>query len=176
MGSYLRQLTRIHKVIFQQVKGATADRDAEIPYHLLTIRPGDQVYLKVIKRRWDQPRREGPYTVILTTTTAVKVAGKGAWFNLSSCIKAPQPEPGASQENRVTEEGAGQAAPRVTSQPHEGDGVTSPQGIRISQRLAARHSCSDSNNRDTPPDHQELLCSGGGLYQLRVNWCRQKPS
>ncbi|CAI5657156.1 unnamed protein product [Oreochromis niloticus] len=76
MGSYLRQLTRIHKVIFQQVKGATADRDAEIPDHLLTIRPGDQVYLKVIKRRWDQPRREGPYTVILATPTAVKVADK----------------------------------------------------------------------------------------------------
>ena len=26
--------------------------------------PGDQVYLKVFRRKWHEPRREGPYTAV----------------------------------------------------------------------------------------------------------------
>ena len=56
LTNYLRHLTQIHKVIFQQVKSATKDRDADIPDTQQRIIPGDWVYVKVFKRKWDQPR------------------------------------------------------------------------------------------------------------------------
>ncbi|KAI1887946.1 hypothetical protein AGOR_G00179980 [Albula goreensis] len=58
-----------------EVKGATVDRADEIPEDLQKVTPGDWVYVKVFKRQWNEPRREGPYKVVLTTPIAVKVQG-----------------------------------------------------------------------------------------------------
>ncbi|KAL7375671.1 hypothetical protein ABVT39_021868 [Epinephelus coioides] len=58
MFDYLRSLTHIHRAISQQVKGTTEDRRVEIPEDLQRILPGEWVYVKVFKRKWDQPRRE----------------------------------------------------------------------------------------------------------------------
>ncbi|KAM3609626.1 uncharacterized protein V6R79_017931 [Siganus canaliculatus] len=76
LASYVQQLTQIHRTVFQQVKGATEDRAASIPEPLQQVSPGDWVYVKVFKRKWNQPRREGPFKVILATPTAVKVEDK----------------------------------------------------------------------------------------------------
>ncbi|MDG2555475.1 hypothetical protein P7M41_26125, partial [Vibrio parahaemolyticus] len=92
MFEYLQSLTRIHRAVFQQVKGATEDRGVDIPADLQRIRPGEQVYVKVFKRKWDQPRREGPYKVILATPTALKVEGKDIWFHLNHCCRVNNPE------------------------------------------------------------------------------------
>lgn len=89
---YLQHLTKIHKFIFQQVKGATEDRDAEIPVQARQIEPGDYVYVRVYRRKWNEGRREGPFRVILATPTAVKVAGRKFWYHLNHCYKAQQPE------------------------------------------------------------------------------------
>ncbi|XP_053367139.1 uncharacterized protein K02A2.6-like [Clarias gariepinus] len=83
LDHYVKHLSEIHKAIFQQVKGATihdntrqraADQaeDAEAEDER-TVLPGDWVFIRVFKRKWDQARREGPYKVVLATPTAVKV-------------------------------------------------------------------------------------------------------
>ncbi len=92
LTSYLQHLTQIHKVIFQQVKGATEEREACISDELQRVRPGEWVYIKVFKRKWDQPWREGPFKVISVTPTALKVEDKKFWFHLNHCCRVDNPE------------------------------------------------------------------------------------
>lgn len=51
------------------------------------ILPGDQVFVRVFKRKWDTPRREGPYTVVRATTTEVQVEGSPTWYPLNHCTR-----------------------------------------------------------------------------------------
>uniref|UniRef100_A0A4W3IU64 Murine leukemia virus integrase C-terminal domain-containing protein n=1 Tax=Callorhinchus milii TaxID=7868 RepID=A0A4W3IU64_CALMI len=48
------------------------------------------VYVKVLKRKGGLSLRwEGPYQILLTTFTAVKVQEKSTWVHASHCKKAP---------------------------------------------------------------------------------------
>ncbi|XP_073516487.1 uncharacterized protein [Phyllobates terribilis] len=48
--------------------------------------PGDLVYVKkFVRKDCLQPRFEGPYTVIVTTPTALKLEGKSTWIHASHC-------------------------------------------------------------------------------------------
>lgn len=75
LEAYCEHLTKIHQVIFQQVKGATQPSNAEIPEILKQIGPGDWVCVKIFRRCWSEPRWSEPLKVILATPTAVKVEG-----------------------------------------------------------------------------------------------------
>ncbi|KAL7852682.1 hypothetical protein SRHO_G00184670 [Serrasalmus rhombeus] len=56
-----------------EVKGATEGRTSTIDdERLKEVLPGDYVYIKTFKRGWSEPRREGPFEVVLATPTAVK--------------------------------------------------------------------------------------------------------
>ncbi len=48
---------------------------------------GDLVYIKVYRRKWDEPRREGPYEVTSATPTSIKVQGSNFWYHISHCLK-----------------------------------------------------------------------------------------
>ena len=88
LASYVKHLTAVHKAIFQQVKGATEGRRSEITEDLQQVQPGDNMYIRVFRRKhWDQPRNEGPFKVILATPTAVKVEGKTVWYHLNHCSR-----------------------------------------------------------------------------------------
>ncbi|KAL6476366.1 hypothetical protein MHYP_G00148650 [Metynnis hypsauchen] len=51
------------------------------------------VYLKVIKRKWCEPRWTGPYRVVERTSHAVRLNGKGpVWYHLSQCRPAHPPK------------------------------------------------------------------------------------
>ncbi|CAM5081495.1 unnamed protein product [Eretmochelys imbricata] len=52
--------------------------------------PGDWVYLRHhLRKHALQPRWKGPYQVLLTTQTAVKLSGIAAWIHASQCKPAP---------------------------------------------------------------------------------------
>uniref|UniRef100_A0AAQ5X3D5 ribonuclease H n=1 Tax=Amphiprion ocellaris TaxID=80972 RepID=A0AAQ5X3D5_AMPOC len=54
--------------------------------HQQKVKPGDWVLIKVFQRRsWSAPKWEGPYQVLLTTPTAIKIAERPSWIHLTHC-------------------------------------------------------------------------------------------
>ena len=47
--------------------------------------PEDEVYIKVFRRKWHEPRREGPYKMFWTTSTAVQAERSITWYHLNHC-------------------------------------------------------------------------------------------
>ena len=92
------QLTGIHRLIFQQEKGRVPELEKEPPRG---VEPGDQVYLRMFRRKWNEPRREGPYKVTNATPTAIQVEGSATWYHLNHCTKAAQPK---ARDDREEEE------------------------------------------------------------------------
>ncbi len=85
LDKYVTALIKIHASIFQ-----TESRPRETPDESNRSGPiavGDQVYIKVYRRKWDEPRREGPYEVTSATPTSIKVQGSHFWYHISHCIK-----------------------------------------------------------------------------------------
>lgn len=157
MFDYLRSLTRIHRAISQQVKGTTEDRRVEIPEDLQRILPGEWVYVKVFKRKWDQPRREGPYKVILATPTALKVEGKDVWFHLNHCCRANNPErvstESTSEENTpssVADDGPHESPPG--SHRADDEGPSAERTERGERAEAEREQGEESSSSETGED------------------------
>ncbi|XP_072894484.1 uncharacterized protein [Hemitrygon akajei] len=84
LKQYMQQLTMIHRSIYVQEK----QKEPETVQGEGRIKPGDQVYLRVFWRKWNKPRREGPFTVTKASPTAVQVEGRSTWYHLNHCTRA----------------------------------------------------------------------------------------
>ncbi|XP_062902003.1 uncharacterized protein LOC134345377 isoform X2 [Mobula hypostoma] len=63
------------------------------------IKPGDQVYVRAFRRKWNEPRREEPFTVTKASPTTVQVEGRSTWYHLNHCTRAvPQVQSGVEPE------------------------------------------------------------------------------
>ncbi|XP_048858505.1 uncharacterized protein LOC125725674 [Brienomyrus brachyistius] len=80
---YMRTLTKIHKAISKQEreKAQKEDTDQKEP----VIFPGDKVYLRVFRRKWHKPRREGPFKVWGHSRTTGQVSSEQLTSLIQPC-------------------------------------------------------------------------------------------
>ena len=82
LKQYVKQLTVIHETIYAQ------EREEENPEKQHQLKPGDLVYVRKFRRRWNEPRREGPFRITTTSPTALQVEGSSVWYHLNHCTRA----------------------------------------------------------------------------------------
>ncbi|KAL3973676.1 F-box and leucine-rich repeat protein 13 [Sarotherodon galilaeus] len=86
---------RSHAEYFNELKALvssfTKQVTCEKPREKGEVPDAKAVWLKVIKRKWKEPRWTGPYEVTARTATAVQLRGKGdTWFHWTQCAAADE--------------------------------------------------------------------------------------
>lgn len=83
-AEYWKELQALVSSFTQQVAAGVNTVDRSTPN-------AKAVWLKVIKRKWKEPRWTGPYEVTARTTTAVQLKGRGeTWYYWSQCAVADE--------------------------------------------------------------------------------------
>ncbi|XP_060941493.1 protein NYNRIN-like [Limanda limanda] len=97
MLRYCVNLSSVLLDIHRQVKDALPK---SIDGELHDLKPGDWIVVKDLRRKsWRARRWNGPYQVLLTTQTAVKVAERATWVHASHCKRVPEPGEDSSGQN-----------------------------------------------------------------------------
>ncbi|KAL3987807.1 F-box and leucine-rich repeat protein 13 [Sarotherodon galilaeus] len=86
---------RSHAEYFNELKALvssfTKQVTCEKPREKGEVPDAKAVWLKIIKRKWKEPRWTGPYEVTARTATAVQLKGKGdTWFHWTQCAAADE--------------------------------------------------------------------------------------
>ena len=163
MKAYVQYMSNMQKSISAYVskKQEQEEKEEQKKSWANTILPGDQVYVKVYRRKWKDPRRDGPFEVTRTTGHAIQVKGSPLWYHLSHCVKAPadlddsppeEPVPEGDEDHAESgsEESAGDAGDLLPTAGSACDG-------------AADHSQSrGSNDDDDQQAHESRLPAGRG--------------
>lgn len=106
----------------------------------------EMVYLKVLKRKWMEPRWTGPFRVTERTSHALRLEGKGTtWFHLSQC--APAKEPSTTPATRDKLVAVERAVPRPTSRDNTVVDVMEPHHPPNKED-------GDQESTDTPPEEK----------------------
>ncbi|XP_039649881.1 uncharacterized protein LOC120555272 [Perca fluviatilis] len=84
--AFFRQLQGTVSLFSKQVTAAHPDAETKTPPD------AEWVLLKAIKRKWSEPRWQGPFRVTARTSHAVQLEGKGKqWYHWSQCAAAQEP-------------------------------------------------------------------------------------
>lgn len=65
-------------------------RNRELDGPVRDVQPGDYVYVKSFAEKTLEPQWEGPFQVLLTTFTAIKITEQTAWIHNTRVKKAPE--------------------------------------------------------------------------------------
>lgn len=84
----MKTLEVVRSEVWEQLKEAYRPGDLSMPHQ---FQVGDAV---LVRQHWIgnlEPHWKGPYQVLLTTPTAIKVEGISAWIHASHVKQAPEP-------------------------------------------------------------------------------------
>ncbi len=96
------------------------------------IVPGDQVYLRVFRRKWNELRREGTYKVVRTNPTTVQVEGSPTLYNLNHCSRVPKVRTETEGNRQANNSGESDKERPVTQDvQNDGSSKTNVQGAHI---------------------------------------------
>ncbi|KAL4009161.1 hypothetical protein ACER0C_003013 [Sarotherodon galilaeus] len=149
-----RKSNRSHAEYFNELKALVSSFTTQVtsgrPTAEKEVPDAKAVWLKVIKRKWKEPRWTGPYEVTARMATAVRLKGKGdTWFHWTQCAAADE---SLVQDNPDTVDTGGNENQRQNKSSHLCNGPTSSPPGRPKQE--------EQQRRRSPRQHKGVTAPG----------------